>query len=242
MSQHASSHFVPTTLSKEQQAIVDSFATHNLVVNAVAGSGKTTTILSVAQLYPQKSFLMLTYNTRLCSETQERVRARALSNLQVFTYHSFMTAMCGTTVSTDLLLKKSLDYHFIQSLSFDALIVDESQDMTPDLFHVVLRARNECLAADASIVLLGDSKQCIFSFKEASPVFLTSAEHIFGPLFYKPWKHLSLSESFRCPPAVCRLVNSLFDHEFMRPGTDKPGRTELVALNPLSNDCINIAF
>ena len=125
---------------------------------------------------------------------------------------------------------------------FDAIIVDECQDMTPDLFQVVLRARYECLSPDASIVMLGDEKQCIFAFKEASPVFLTHANVIFGPLFKRPWAQLSLSESFRCPRAVCQLVNSLVQRECMRPGTQKPGRTELVTLNPSSQECINLAF
>jgi superfamily I DNA/RNA helicase len=106
----APSHLV--RLSREQQQIIDSFATHNLVVNAVAGSGKTTTILSLALFHQDKRFLMLTYNTRLCSETSERVKKHNIRNIQVFTYHSFMTSMTGYTVSTDLLLRKSLDWHF----------------------------------------------------------------------------------------------------------------------------------
>jgi hypothetical protein len=58
--------------TREQQAIVDAFAAHNVLVDAVAGSGKTTTILSIVATFPALSFLVLTYNARLRHETRRR--------------------------------------------------------------------------------------------------------------------------------------------------------------------------
>jgi superfamily II DNA or RNA helicase len=57
-------------LSVEQTLIVESFPISNVIVDAVAGSGKTTTILSAAKSVPSKLCLLLTYNTKLCKETE----------------------------------------------------------------------------------------------------------------------------------------------------------------------------
>lgn len=65
----------------------------NAVVSAVAGSGKTTTILNALELIPSnKSVLFLAFNKSIASELKERVPSR--NNLHVKTVHGFgMTAL-----------------------------------------------------------------------------------------------------------------------------------------------------
>ena len=48
-------------MTEEQEEIVKSVLDYNVIVNAVAGSGKTTTILFMANAYPEKEFLLITY-------------------------------------------------------------------------------------------------------------------------------------------------------------------------------------
>ena len=48
-------------ITDEQNEIVGSIMDYNVLVNAVAGSGKTTTILFMANAYPERSFLLITY-------------------------------------------------------------------------------------------------------------------------------------------------------------------------------------
>lgn len=50
-------------------------------------------------------------------------------------------------------------------------------------------------------------------------------------MFDGDWQKLTLHESFRCPPKVCNLVNSLMDQELMRPGLGKPRHTEWLVTN-----------
>ena len=76
--------------SKFQQAIYD-FITDgkgNAVVSAVAGSGKTTTLLNALKLIPtNKRVLFLAFNKSIAKELQERVPNTP--NIHVKTVHGF---------------------------------------------------------------------------------------------------------------------------------------------------------
>jgi superfamily I DNA/RNA helicase len=77
-------------MSQEQRAVLDCIrAGHNVVVDACAGSGKSTTILSIAKELTGKKILQFTYNSMLRHEVKEKVKDLGLHNLQVHTYHSF---------------------------------------------------------------------------------------------------------------------------------------------------------
>ena len=82
------SKFVP---SPYQQAIYD-FITNgsgNAVVSAVAGSGKTTTLINAIKLIPQeKSVIFLAFNKSIAGEIRERV-PQGSSNIDVKTVHGY---------------------------------------------------------------------------------------------------------------------------------------------------------
>ena len=62
--------------SAEQLAVVKALCDgRNVVVDAVAGSGKTTTIVFIAQTMVQKRILILTYNRKLKEETRQQTDA-----------------------------------------------------------------------------------------------------------------------------------------------------------------------
>jgi len=80
--------------SPEQQEIIDCVKEgFNVLVDAVAGSGKTTTVLFLAHAVPDKKITLFTYNSRLKAETRDRVRALGLTNIEVqplvFAFSSF---------------------------------------------------------------------------------------------------------------------------------------------------------
>ena len=62
--------------SAEQNQIVIDLKNYNITVDAIAGSGKTTTILHIANAYKKKKILLLTYNSKLRSETKTRTQNR----------------------------------------------------------------------------------------------------------------------------------------------------------------------
>ena len=59
-------------MSEEQAHISNQIKTqHNIIVDAIAGSGKSTTILSIAINYPDLQLLQMTYNSMLRHEVKE---------------------------------------------------------------------------------------------------------------------------------------------------------------------------
>ena len=75
------------TLTDEQQKIIS--ASGDLSISAVAGSGKTTTVLHYAQAQPAGArILYLAYNRSVKTEAQRRFAEMGLTNVQVETAHS----------------------------------------------------------------------------------------------------------------------------------------------------------
>ena len=89
-------------ISKEQLSIVEAIKNDkNVIVDAVAGSGKTTTISFIAQDNLKKKILILTYNTKLKIETRQKFEKLKLENCEIHTYHSFGQNHYEADCSTD---------------------------------------------------------------------------------------------------------------------------------------------
>lgn len=73
---------------EQEKAIKELLEGNNVIVQAVAGSGKTTSSLEFARRHEDKKFLILTYNTKLAKDTNERIKQRGLTNIWCFTLHS----------------------------------------------------------------------------------------------------------------------------------------------------------
>ena len=74
-------------LTSEQKAVLETDS--DIVINAVAGSGKTTTLIEYAKTRPPYSkILYLAFNKTVKSEAVERFKAAGLTNIRVETAHS----------------------------------------------------------------------------------------------------------------------------------------------------------
>jgi len=77
-------------ISSEQNNIIDQLSlNNNVVVDSVAGSGKTTSNLHIALHFNNMKILLLTYNSKLKIETRDKVNKLGISNIEVHSYHSF---------------------------------------------------------------------------------------------------------------------------------------------------------
>jgi superfamily I DNA/RNA helicase len=74
-------------LTDEQRAVIES-DDRVLKINAVAGSGKTTTLLEYAARRPNRRILYLVYNRSVADEVRLRVAQRALHHVTVSTIHA----------------------------------------------------------------------------------------------------------------------------------------------------------
>ena len=173
--------------SQEQQQIIDYVKDdYNIRVEAVAGSGKSTTVLSLANQCPSKEILQLTYNSSLRLEIKEKVETLNINNIKIHTFHSLAVKYYSRQAHTDTGIRHILLYKLtlLQPIpKIDILVIDENQDFTELYFQFVLKFLLD-YAKPIQIICLGDPRQCIYEFKGADPRFLTMADEIWSPFFY----------------------------------------------------------
>lgn len=193
------------TASIEQQSIVNSLETHNVIADAVAGSGKTTTVMHIAKHYHNDSILLMTYNKKLRLETKKRALENNLDNLMVHNYHSFAVKYYDPKCHTDVMIKKYLNKPSIKSYKFTIIIIDEAQDMTQLYYKLMCKIFKEN-NFPATICVLGDRYQSIYDFNGADSRYITMADKLFA-INKLPWKMLTLSQTFRVPNNICKFIN-----------------------------------
>ena len=200
-------------LSEEQQLIVDLISSKkNIIVDACAGSGKSTTVLSIASAYPDKKILLITYNHSLRKEMQEKVKEIDIKNIQVHTYHS----LAFSTYSKDAGRDKGMRQVIIENMkprismpSFQILVLDEVQDMTLLYFRFILKYikdKGECF----QLVILGDYMQGLYEFKGADIRFLTKSGELWSKLpslLLNDCVDCSLKTSYRVTNQIAAFVN-----------------------------------
>ena len=79
------------TPTAEQQAILDGFnsTTGDLKIEALAGCGKSATLLEIVAQNPKTSFLFMAFNRSIREELEGKAKARGLGNLKVRTQNGF---------------------------------------------------------------------------------------------------------------------------------------------------------
>jgi hypothetical protein len=174
----------------------------NVLLRAVAGAGKSTTLKLSAGCEPTLRHLLLTYNKRL----QLDVARSAPPNMTVCTYHAVAGRAYGATVRNDEQLRQFVRMVPESPLVFDRLLIDEGQDMSVELFALVRRL----LAANpaAGVVIVGDELQAINNYRGAHAGFLTEAPALFAALSPRPWGSCRLGVSHRLTPATAAFVNA----------------------------------
>jgi len=187
-------------MSEEQKSIYRYIQSgKNVVVDACAGSGKSTTILSIAKELPEKRFLQFTYNSMLRHEIKEKIKELDLKNIEVHTYHSFAVKYYVSVAHTDSGIRQIFRNNLLPRTAIplcDILVLDESQDMTLLYFHlVVYMCMHMCEEVHHKIqlLILGDYMQGLYEFKGADIRFLTCAEQC-----WKGFRYLLSQEIVKC--------------------------------------------
>jgi len=206
-------------MTEEQKEIIESLSHSNVIVNAVAGSGKTTTILFLAQAYPDKEIMLITYNSKLRLETRKRCAEMELTNIEVHTYHSFCRKFYHNHCKTDTEIRETLleNKPALYDFLFDILVLDEVQDMTLLYYRFVKKIVNDMPSERENEVffcLLGDVGQSIFEFNGSDSRFLSMGDKIFEGVNKYQWKKCKLSESFRITNTMADFIcNGCFHGE-----------------------------
>jgi hypothetical protein len=240
-------------LSPEQRAALVAFDTHNVVVNAVAGAGKTTLMLACARNMPVgRRALLLTYNSALKTECRERVRSdqRLNGHVDVHTFHSLMrAALDGRPSHDDRLFLDNLDAVRDGRLRtkpwiWDVLFIDEAQDMRTQFLaflHELMRTADPARLRRLHVMLVGDPQQLLYDYHKTHPAdrrFMDLAERLFPP--GRAWTQRALTVSFRTTPPVADFLAHLMGERRIEPGrllgeADEPPAVELVVTNTWGN-------
>lgn len=201
-------------VSEEQQHIINNVQNNkNVIVDACAGSGKSTTILSTAKFMPHKRFLLITYNKSLRKEIIEKVNELQLRNIVVHTYHSLAVATYHSDAHVDRVMRLIVANNEpprIQLHPFDVVVLDEVQDMTFLYYRLVVKYIKD-IGTPILMMILGDYMQGLYEFKGADIRFLTMAKQIWTgfPLLSHPeFVECKLKMSYRITNPIADFVNT----------------------------------
>lgn len=221
-------------ISSEQKNVAELVKYANVIVDSVAGSGKTTTNIFIAQTLPDTNILLLTYNSKLKVETRERVKALGIRNIEIHSYHSFCVKYYNRKCFTDKIITKIVNDNSksFSNFSYDIIVIDEAQDMTLLYYRLVnkiykdnFRSEMDKIVKPCKICILGDKNQSIYAFNGADQRFITFGKKCFN-WNSLPWKDCKLSVSFRTTqPNADFLNNCILGEErikSIKPSKHKP--------------------
>jgi hypothetical protein len=201
--------------SEEQLYIINHIKSgnYNGEVDAVAGSGKTTTILSLATHITDKSIIQITYNSELKREVSDKKEKYGLTNIDIFTYHSFAYKYYTEEANTDIGISKIVRTDMPPKMALphiDILVGDEIQDMNFLYYQFVQKVLTDSgNKSRIQILILGDKYQGLYEFKGADTRFLTLGHQIWSTASPLPFKQMNLTTSYRVTRQIADFVNKV---------------------------------
>lgn len=207
-------------MSDEQHVIFDHIRTgDNVLVDACAGSGKSTTILSIAKFLPDMEICMVTYNAMLCKEIRKKAEELSLCNLRVHTYHSINVQHYVRDGHTDTAMRRILQQNAppVSSIPhIHLLVVDEAQDMTELYYRFLVKFSRDHQSQHTDsviqVLVLGDQMQGLYEFKGSDTRFLSRADEIWRDFEFmktKVWHKCTLRMSYRITDQMGAFVNNI---------------------------------
>ena len=163
---------LPTPSDEQNEIILNFKQGYNIKIEAVAGAGKTTTLLHLAKVasnnFGVKSTI-LTYNKGLQVEIKKMIDACGLKDVcYVYTYHGYASKIYGKSINNDKILRQNLQYEPVLNSKIPILLLDEVQDINED-YHLLV---TKILYQGQMLVLVGDRHQCINEYIGASDKYL----------------------------------------------------------------------
>jgi hypothetical protein len=203
-------------MSIEQYSIYEHIKSgKNVTVDACAGSGKSTTILSIAEKMPNHKFLQTTYNSMLRKEIKIKINELSIENLEVQTFHSLCVKYYSLSAHSDSGIRYVL-YHNLPPQhkipQIDILVIDEAQDMTFLYFQFMTKFIRDSEIKQIQLLILGDYMQGLYEFKGADTRFLTRADEIWSilPNLKTPFfEKCTLKMSYRVTQPMADFVNEI---------------------------------
>jgi hypothetical protein len=239
-----STHYILPNISIEQQNIIELLKNNNnVIVESVAGSGKTTSNLYIAKSFNEYKILLLTYNAKLKIETREKIEKLKINNLETHSYHSFCVKYYNNECFTDNQIIKLLQDNTkpFNNFNYNLLILDEAQDINPLYFELICKIYKDC-KEKLQICLLGDRYQSIYDFNNADSRYITLADKIFK-LNNLEWKFCKLSQSYRITNKMSDFINNcLMNSSHILSNKISENKPRYIICNSFSKNINSVAF
>lgn len=225
--------------SEEQQVIVDAIKEgFNVVCNAEAGAGKSTTAYHAATAWllqnPGGSVLQVCYNVVLRSEAELRVKKLEI-HIDCYTIHGLASKVGGKVVSDTLTLKEFLANPSVTLPSnYGMVIIDEVQDLSQDMLDVVTLI-HKTLETPPQYLIVGDDRQEIYAYTRTEGVDALKSPETALPCNGRKWKRCPLLRSYRLTVPVCAFINNTMRHPSQP--IIEPGNTKSSAKIPIYAVC-----
>ena len=202
-------------MNEEQRAVVEHMKSgENVVVNAVAGSGKSTTVLFMAKETPSLNTIQFTYNSTLRLEIREKTKVQGLTNLEVHTFHSMAVKYYHESAHSDTGIRKILAENLAPRRplpKMDIVVLDETQDITELYFRMIVKFTKD-MNHDFQMLVLGDYQQGMYEFRGSDGRFLTLADKLWYKhprLKSRLFQKCQLTMSYRITLQMCEFINNV---------------------------------
>lgn len=205
-------------LSSEQQRFVDdALEGKNILVDACIGSGKTTAIQQLCNVYPSdKRILYLTYNRLLKIDAKTKMKKK---NVTVTNYHGFAYSCLiriGLKAGISDLIQRFNTIH-PPVRHYDVLIIDEYQDIELELAQMLdyIKYRNPGM----QIIAVGDMQQKIYDKTTLDvPSFINN--------FLEEYELLEFTKCFRLSAGLAEMLGRVWKKKIV--GVNKDCRIEMM--------------
>lgn len=202
-------------VSEEQNIVIQHILNgDNAIVDACAGSGKSTTILSTALLVPHLRILQITYNSELRKDVKKQINELEIQNVKVHTFHSLAVRYYLTNAHTDSGIRKIIFDNLPPREPiphYNIIVLDEAQDITFLYYQLMVKFAFD-MGKPFQIFVLGDYMQGLYQFKGADTRFLTMCDLIWKthPLLCNTHFHkCTLKTSYRITNQMANFVNEV---------------------------------
>ena len=209
-------------LSDEQERLLDAVAHgRDVIVDAVAGSGKTTAIQALCEAQGVgRSVLYLTYSRLLKIDAQARVGNARVQNYHGVVYPSLLAAGLDSSVGESIGTFNARFGELADSFPrYDMIVVDEYQDIVTEYADLLDNIRS--LNPGMQVVMVGDMEQ-----KLRSDTTLDAQR--FAAAFTDDAARLTFSQSFRLGPEMGELLSRAWN----KPVVGVNGGQELLVASP----------
>lgn len=211
-------------LNQEQYNVVMLDSDINIVCQACAGSGKTTTMTTrIAHMIynlklSAKEFLVVTFTRNAAKEMTKRIKnliGEQADSIACGTFHSIAWNTMHSVMNTDNVSSEyHVEYHvdeyqllFYQHLQNNSspyryIFVDEYQDIN-DLQHSIIQ---ELYKHATQLMVVGDEAQNIYSFRNSSIKYIRKFETYFTD---RPVVRTALMTNYRSSVSIINVANDV---------------------------------